>query len=80
MQTLVRVKISTTAIFAVMHCVIWSVGGEKNKLNWSYKTMQRYSAEVVEHVNEQIKEDWTPPRDSQNSLGWKNNGNVRWEW
>ena len=43
-----------------MHTIIESVGGETEKLSLSYKTMQRYSAEVLEIVNEQIREDWVP--------------------
>ena len=43
-----------------MHTIIVSVGGETENLSLSYKTMQRYSAEVLEIVNEQIREDWVP--------------------
>ena len=60
-QSLVRNNISSTAISAVMHTIIESFGGETEKLSLSFKTMQRYSAEVLEIVNEQNREDWVPP-------------------
>ena len=44
-----------------MHTIIESFGGETEKLSLSFKTMQRYSAEVLEIVNEQNREDWVPP-------------------
>ena len=60
-QSLLRNKITPTAISAVMHDIIESVDGDPKKLNLCYKTVQRYMTEGVQLVNEKIKEDRTPP-------------------
>ena len=60
-QSLVRNKISSTAISAVMHEIITAAQGDPSKLSLSYSSTERYKSEAIENLSEKISNDWTPP-------------------
>ena len=60
-QSLVRNKISSTAISAVMHEIITAAQGDSSKLSLSYSSTERYKLEAIENLSEKISNDWTSP-------------------
>ena len=60
-QALVRNKVSSTAISAVMHEIITVAEGDPSKLSLSYTTTERYKLETIQKISEKIAENWVPP-------------------
>ena len=60
-QGLVRNKVSSTAISAVMHEIITVAEGDPSKLSLSYTTTERYKLETIQKICEKITENWVPP-------------------
>ena len=60
-QALVRNKISSSAIFAVMHEIVTTSEGDPSKLSLSYASTERYKIEAIQNITEKIAENWTPP-------------------
>ena len=60
-QVLVRNKISTSAISAVMHEIVATSEGDPSKLSLSYASIERYRIEAIQNITEKIAENSTPP-------------------
>ena len=60
-QALVRIKISSSAISAVMHEIVTTSEGDPSKLSLSYASTERYKIEAIQNITEKIAENWTPP-------------------
>ena len=60
-QALVRNKISSSAISAVMHEIVAASEGDPSKLSLSYASTERYRIEAIQNITEKIIENWTPP-------------------
>ena len=60
-QALIRNKISSSAISAVMHEIVTTSEGDPSKLSLSYASTERYRIEAIQNITEKIAEKWTPP-------------------
>ena len=60
-QALVRSKISSSAISAVMPEIVATSEGDPSKLSLSYACTERYRIEAIQNITKKIAENWTPP-------------------
>ena len=59
-QALVRNKIFSSAISAVMHEIVATSEEGPSKLSLSYPSTERSKFEAIQNITEKISENWTP--------------------
>ena len=63
-SSLVRNKITPTAITSVLHDIVEAAGSDPKKLHLSHQYAWRSQNETVGIIQEQIKDNWRPPQRS----------------
>ena len=74
-QTVVRNKVTHTALTVIMHDVVTEAKGDPTKLNLGVTTAYRYKVETVCTISEKIHQDWIAAKSFFDSLGWETSGN-----